>query len=41
MKWLTALATFMSISLAPIGMSGADDKAQANNGVEGSWEGDA
>ena len=39
MKWLTVLATLMSISLAPSVPARADDKVPANKSVEGSWEG--
>src|SRR5260370_38785995 len=39
MKWLTVLATLLTMSLAPAGTWRADDKALANKGVEGSWEG--
>ncbi len=39
MKWLTVFATLMTIGFAAAGTARADDKATANKGVEGSWEG--
>ncbi len=40
MKFLTLLATLMTIGLAPAVIARADDKASADKGVEGSWEGE-
>ncbi len=40
MKFLTLLATLMTIGLAPAVIARADEKASADKGVEGSWQGE-
>ena len=40
MKWLTVLAMLMTIDLAPAMTARGDDKAAADKGVDGSWEGE-
>ena len=39
MKWLTAVAKLLSVSLAVLGLLSGPDAARANEGVEGNWQG--
>src|SRR5260370_20370380 len=39
MKWLTAVAKLLAVSLAALGLLSGPDAASANEGVEGNWQG--